>query len=515
MNKFIKRLNYIAVLVLAIAATSCSDDIADEIKTLETSRLFSPTNIETRIVNQTGVRISWKAVNKAKSYNIEVYDNGDENFEGSPVKTATGITFDQTPYTITGFDGETKFSMRIQAIGEDIADSKWTSATFKTDPEQIFYQVDLSEVLGTQATLRWPAGQTATHISVTPGDITYTVTANDIAAGAATITGLNYDTKYTAKLMNGEKTRGTTTFTTRPDGTPVTPEDNLAELIAASEEGEKFVLKSGVHIVDQDIAITHSIIIKGEDLSNKPIIQGAIFRMKTGAGLELGGVIFDGTNSKDGNQMIVYDEDGTNAPLFIENCTIKNYTKGTLYVNKATNIESVTIKGCTYTDVECSGGDFIDFRNGLTPSFEFTNNTAYNSALARDFFRMDAGGSNNFPGVKSVINISNNTFYKVSNGSNRRILYIRLASHEITFNKNILADTEGYYTNQASTTIKEMADNNYHNAPNFTGSAQSNAQNDAGKYTTFNPGFKDADNGDFTLSNEELKENKIGDQRWW
>ena len=92
--------------------------------------------------------------------------------------------------------------------------------------------------------------------------------------------------------------------------------------------------------------------------------------------------------------------------------------------------------------------------------------------------------------------------------------YIRLASHEITFNKNILAATEGYYTNQASTTIKEMSKNNYFNAPNFTGSTTSGAKNDTGDCTQLDPGFANAANGDFRVSNLTLKAAGIGDPRW-
>ena len=59
-----------------------------------------------------------------------------------------------------------------------------------------------------------------------------------------------------------------------------------------------------------------------------------------------------------------------------------------------------------------------------------------------------------------------------------------------------------------------MANNNYFNAPNFTASTTANAINDKGVYTLLDPGFKDADKGDFTVSNETVKDNRIGDPRW-
>src|SRR5690606_5867141 len=132
----------------------------------------------------------------------------------------------------------------------------------------------------------------------------------------------------------------------------------------------------------------------------------------------------------------------------------------------------------------------------------------------RDLFRMDAGGSNTDPNVTSIITIRNNTFNQVCDGTSRRVLYIRLAKNEITFTKNIIANTQGYYSNQSATNITSMSDNNYFNAPNFTASTTSNAKNDTGVFTTEDPGFANPAEGDFTISNENLKFNQIGDPRW-
>lgn len=501
---------------LTAFVTSCSEP-DDEIKNSVYDRLFSPTAVEARVQNKTNVSLKWTDVRGAASYAIELFANDSLTFAGSPVETYNDVT--DNAYVIVGLMGETQYSARVKAIGDNIAESKWTGVFFETDKEQILYAVDPNDMEATQVTLRWPAGQTATSIVLTPGNITYAVTAQDVAAGAATITGLTGETEYTAVLKNGEKVRGTISFTTPLDlggAIAVKPESDLAALIADAAEGDVFALFPGEYTVPT-LSIAKTISIKGVRPGERPVLKTTIFRVKSGSGLELRDLILDGEGS-DGNQAIVYDDDladGVYNALTIENCLIKNYTKGTLYVNKKCNIVSVTIKNNIYANIECDGGDFIDFRNGIAQTFEFTNNTVYNSALGRDFFRMDAGGSNNFPEVNSIINISNNTFNKVSDNSGKRILYIRLKTHEITFNKNILANTAGYYTNQDATTIKEMEKNNYFNAPNFTGSTQSKAQNDAGTYTQLDPGFKDADKGDFTLSNEDLKYNQIGDQRWW
>ncbi|NDV81248.1 DUF4957 domain-containing protein [Bacteroides sp. 51] len=514
MNNFFKKITYIlAVSAVMGFATSCSDDIADEITSIDVDRLFSPTNVELRVVNRTSIRVNWKEVKDAQTYNVEVFETAAG--EGTITESAIGLTTLDLPYIFTGLDGEVNYTIRVKALSETKNESKWTKVSIKTDAEQIFYALDeVNDLEATQVTLRWPAGETATSIVLTPGDITYNVTAADIAAGAATITGLTGETAYTATLFNGSKTRGTISFATPIDiGGAILVEatDDLAAMIAAAEEGDVFAIMPGTYEV-ATLTVSKSVALKAVRPAEKPVLKGTIIRLT--AGLELESLILDGTDSS-GDQTIVYNADGTYGALIINNCEIKNYTKGALYGNTKCNIASITITNNIYSNIECNGGDLFDFRNSIAASFTFTNNTVYSSAAARDGFRMDAGGSTAFPSVKSIINISNNTFNAVCNGNNRRILYIRLANHEITFNKNILSNTAGYYSNQAATTIVEMSNNNYFNAPNFTGSTQSGAKNDTGTYTTLDPGYADATKGNFTLSNEELIYNKIGDQRWW
>jgi hypothetical protein len=508
-------------LTAAIIASGCSDDIEPEITSLDVSRLFSPVDLEARIVNQTSVRLTWKEVDKAESYNIEVFANGNEDYSGSPVRIVTGVLYDQLPVIITGFAGETEYSVRVQAMGEGIDDSKWTSTVFITDTEQILFPVDPEEITSSSVILRWPAGEVATSIVLMPGQIVHTVSNEEIAAGVAEITGLTSETEYTARLMNDDATRGTVIFSTLldiGDAILVTVEDDLVSMIENAGEGDVFALMPGDYVVDGNIAIKTTLGIIGVRPHEKPVLIGANLRMNGGAGLRLKDLELDGTTAPDGNQTIVYDEvldaGQSYGDVEIEDCFIHNYVKGVFYASNAVLIESVTIKGTIYADVECSGGDFIDFRNGMTKKFDFMNNTVYNCAWNRDLIRMDAGGSNNFPGEELLVTIENNTFYNIisTEGTTRRVLYIRHASHQIFVNKNIYAATLANYSNQSATTVAEMTGNNYHNAPNLYDA--SFTVYDAGTYTTLDPGFVDPANGNFKVTNEDLIFYRIGDPRW-
>ncbi|RZL19417.1 MAG: fibronectin type III domain-containing protein [Pedobacter sp.] len=511
----------IFLLGVLIGFSGCKkNDITEAITTLDVDRAFSPTGLTANVVNKTDIRLTWKAVNNAKTYTIEVFETAD--FSGTPVKTVKDITFLQLPYTVTGLGGDTQYAIRVKAVGTDVDDSKWVTATLKTDAEQILQAVNPVKLTANSAAINWPAGQAATTITLAPGNITRAVTAAEIAAGEAIVTGLTGETLYTAKLMNGTKVRGTITFTTLLDlggATAVSPTDDLATLITNAASGTVFALLPGTYNINADITVGKSVSLKGAKPSDKPIIKGAVLRVKGNAGLALRDLVIDGTGSLNGNQTIIYDEASDNAygNLVVENCEIKNYVKGLMYVNLKTLIESVTFSGNLIFNIECSGGDFIDFRNGIAKTVTFSNNTVYNSALARDFFRMDPNGSTNFPTITSIITISNNTFNGVVNGAANRLLYVRLAKHEIYFSKNIVANSGGILTNQASTLIvpANFTQNNYFNAPTFlAGSATANAKYDTGSATTLNPGFTNAAAGNFTISEITLKANGIGAARW-
>lgn len=510
------------VLINVFALSSCKDELK-EITKLNVSNAFSPTDLKVIIVNKTSARLTWARVKNASSYTVEFFANGDLDFSGTPFKALEDVKFTDLPLTVRGFAGATSYSVRVKASGEGVEDSKYVTAVFTTDAEQIFLPVNQSKIETKAVVLNWTPGEAANTITLAPGDIVHTVTPAEIIAGEAKITGLTGETFYTAKLMEGSNIRGTATFTTLVDlstAIEVSPTDNLAALIAAAVGGEKFALLPGTYTINADVAITKSISIQGYKPSDKPVINGMVFRLKSAVGIKLQDLVLDGTGNTSNNQTVVYDDDdlvNVYAPFIMENCEVKNYVKGLYYVNKKALIASTTFKGNIIHDIECNGGDFIDYRAGLSKTFLFENNTVYNCAnTARDFFRMDAGGANNFPSETSSINITTNTFYNVSNSKSKRILYIRLGeSGGINFTKNILANTEAYYTNQSSTVISSLESNNYFNAPNFVASDVSGAQLDASATkTSLNPGFANPAIGDFTISNLDLISNGIGAARW-
>lgn len=100
-NNFI----YPCILIISLGVSGCKDDRFAEITTLDIDRVFSPTSLETRVVNQTGVRLTWKAVSKATSYTVEVYASKDETFSGEPELVVSDILLIKYPIPLQDFLG--------------------------------------------------------------------------------------------------------------------------------------------------------------------------------------------------------------------------------------------------------------------------------------------------------------------------------------------------------------------------------------------------------------------------
>jgi hypothetical protein len=471
--------------------------------------------------------LSWKAVKYADSYTVEFFKNGDSDFSGTPERIVSDILFDQLPIVIPSFSGETSYSLRVKAVGDDINDSKWVSATFTTGAEQILFPVDPDDITANSVIIRWPAGEAATHITLTPGDINQNLTESELAEGAVSITGLQGETSYTAKLMNGTSTRGTIAFTTLIDiggAIPVHPEDDLSIVIANAQSGDVLVLYPGNYTVYKgDISVSKSITVKGLYPHNKPTIYNR-FVFSPGVAnatfmdLEMVGDV--DTDPPKLPQAFFFDP-GTYTlnSLTISGCNIRNYNQALIYGGSAiVKVETLTIHNCIVSNIVNDGGDFIDFRTGHVASLNITNSTFNKvAAFPRDFIRLD-NSSGNFPGSVSNVVIDKCTFYKVSSPL-RRILYVRFFENTSSISNTIFAGADetytAYFSNQSTTIQPVCSNNNYYNASTFLSGGPSGAKYDiSGTHTTHNPGFVNAEGGNFKVTNQDLIFNGIGDPRW-
>ena len=526
MNK-LKKYTYLLGLAIAALTTAACEDQSEEITSIDYSRYFAPINLEARVQNRTDVRLTWTPSQGATSYNVELFANDSLTFEGTAALSFNGITEQDLPYVITGLEGETKYSARVQAIGEDESKtSKWSGVFFETDAEQILETVTEADLTYNSVTLRWPAGQTATEIVLTPADVpAHTVTAEEIAAGQATITGLKSETEYTAKLMNGTKTRGTQTFTTLIDlagAIAIEPEDDFVAILEGAQDGDAFAFYPGTYTVADEeggvgkINISASIELKAVRPSDRPIINGCI-TLNEGASLSLSQIILDGTGT-DGSQAFDFKDEGTYESLIINDCEIRNFVKGFYYLNVTASVGEITINNSLIHDIQCEGGDMFDSRKGHIGAFNLTNSTIWNSCAARDFIRYD-DASGNFPGASSIITVDHCTIDGVSNDSSRRLLYVRFKGNSITFTNNMVSNMPNCgrgFSDNGNTAEPTFDNNNYFNTKNLVsdgGDGKAKFFDTEG--TTLDPAYANAAEGDFTIGNEDLSYKELGDPRWY
>ncbi|MDQ8004132.1 MAG: DUF4957 domain-containing protein [Pedobacter sp.] len=520
--KNISKIYLVSFLALTVLG-SCKDDNLEPITTLKTDRAFSATGLTATIVNKVNVRLTWAKVSNAATYSVEIFDNVD--LSGTPVKTITDVRFEQLPLTVNGLEGNKQHTARIKSIGvEGTAESKWISVGFRTDAEQILNAVNAGDITANSVKVTWPAGETVTRLVFTPGTVSHTLTAAEIAAGSATVSGLTAETLYTVAILNNTIQRGSANFTTSVDVSAFTQVRTDAEFTTAlaASGAVRIALHPGTYTLISDITADKNITIVGTNAGNKPIINRAVFKMAANAGLTLNNVKLDGNQAGGNtNQLIVYNEAlaTTYGAVSILNSEIYNYQKGLVYINVKALVESITVENNIIRDFNVTGAAFVDMRTGFAKTFTMKNNTLYNfttSDSQRDLFRIDNYTADFTSQTTNKLIIQNNTFYNVMNYTGTRYLYNRLSTLSNIFSKNIIAGSVAYYSNQSSTNIGEMLNNNYFNAANFYESTTTSARNDAAAngYTRLDPGFANAATGNFTISNVDLKANGIGDVRW-
>lgn len=522
-----------------VGMTACSDP-SDPITSVEYNRLFSPTELEAKVQNTTGVKLTWFAISAAENVNIEIYaDDADMTFSGTPVYqiTATPTSGDisvarsECSWTLPAgtLEGETIYSVRVKANGNNM-ESKWAGTTFETGTEQIFYNVPTADITKTSVTLRWPAGTAVTRIDVQKsGEVlqSKTLTAAEIAEGAATIDGLKVESSYTFYIYNGDKQRGKMQVTTLPNYTPVA---NVAELIAAIEAAEagEVIMLTENKVYDftalespvSSITIDKDIVL---NTNNGATIKGIYFQISNGASFEFANITIDGTDPTDGNQAFVYKGEGNFAKLYIHNAEIKNVTKGLLYIGSSEKsaIDDITIENCYIHDIVCQGGDFIDSRGGGWNSLTLQKSTIYKCAetTKRAIIRFD---NNSNVQVTAKTTIQNCTFSKCGTGGGNSygFLHLRYTGNSTIFKNNVVADfvEQRGFSDQKTTGVPEFANNFYYNTKNLLSKDAASEKTPAffdtdGTEVTADP-FKDAANADFTVTDEKIKDKKAGDPRW-
>lgn len=520
MKKHILPVACMAALLMAGGVISSCSDI-DPVHSLELSRVLSPTNLSVRIRNSVNLELSWDAMDKATSYTVEVYEG--TTAEGTPVFTQEGINTDT--YTVkAGLLGETVYYVQVKAVGEGIADSKWTGMKVTTDAEQIFKAVDATEITHHSAVIRWTDGMMTSadagnKVIVTPvsdasAALEYTVTSEDVNNGYVTIDGLTQDTQYQAVMKRGSVTRGTVNFKTRIDTGDMIPIDegaNLAEELAKAKDGDAFVLLGSSYTLTEDFELTKSISLTSIDPTNKPTISGGRFIFTSDvASFSMSNIIFDVENNY-GN--FIEAKGGSLGSLTLEGCEIKNTNNNMIYSNAAANFGTITVNNCIISNIGDGGDGVFDIRKGTVASVTLTNSTI--TDVKRTFIRIEVATDFTMTNctlynVATVDNANNRGLFSLAKGKTLKVENCLFYGIGLATPTNVNSGVWGRSDKMKATAT--YANNYYFNCPNLWSNLYKDDYSSVA--TELDPQFTDAANGDFTVQSQDLKDNQVGDPRW-
>ncbi|MFB9108136.1 DUF5123 domain-containing protein [Flavobacterium gyeonganense] len=518
----------VAVFLMTVIAVGCDSYNDAVLDGVGNTRVFSPVGVTAKVRNQTSVELNWTANAQADHYVIE-FSADDPNF--TTIFKTVEVTSAQLPVTVA-LEGETLYSIRVKAVSEgNLEESKWTVTTANTLSEQLFLPVQDTDIAAKTAILRWVANSNVTKIVLTPGDVTHTITAEEKVAGIATITGLTPEISYQANLFNGTKKRGATTFTTGidvGDGILVKNTDDLIQVVENAASGAKLFLEEGNYksiaadgvTQSTELVLKKSITISGISGHPRPVLHYKITANAGVSNVSLLNLELDGTGLATASTLNLASTTANYGDILFSNCKIYNYDKSLITSPTATytpisKINSITIDNCIVTKVNTTASaDFIDFRFTHVQALTLKNSTFDTCSAGRDFIRIDKAGLTG-TGLTTTVLISSCTLNNVSDittGSFRKILFVRFASQAVKVENTLITSTSAVYTNSTDTSAPTFVNNNYFVTPNLNIVGSSNRPDSSG--TTLDPGYTNAATGDFTISNQTLKDNNVGDPRW-
>lgn len=392
-----------SMMALALSATSCTDgndwDVDGSL-----SRLFGlngdKITVETAETSATVTFSAFtsKAVSSPEYYVFEV--SKDSLYEG--VENANIIKFGEdksltsSPVVLSGLDGDSKYYMRVKAMSSTSNESKWVyykdGSSFKTKAEQIFNNVEATDLFEDHVNLSWTPGADVTHITyANTNDAeniqTINLTDEEKAAGKYTLGGLNPTSTYTITIYKNDVKRGQLQVTTP------------AAMPAANF---KYSLASDVTVISQDLI--DEIAEKAKAAAGNETNYSATIGIPAGAKVALYGI-----NDSDGGKTNVTIPDGMSVTFF----GLAGGDAPTINLDKNLDIAGshAFIKFQNVKLEENGAGYFINQSKACTVS-EFTLENCEVSNLKTSFFRLQGSDA------KSIgkLTLKNSIFTKLCAG---------------------------------------------------------------------------------------------------
>lgn len=392
-----------SMMALALSATSCTDgndwDVDGSL-----SRLFGLNGDKITVETvETSATVTFsaftsKAVPSPEYYVFEV--SKDSLYEGvenaNIIKFGEDKTLTSSPVVLSGLDRDSKYYMRVKAMSSTSNESKWVyykdGSSFKTKAEQIFNNVEATDLFEDHVNLSWTPGADVTHITyANTNDAeniqTINLTDEEKAAGKYTLGGLNPTSTYTITIYKNDVKRGQLQVTTP------------AAMPAANF---KYSLASDVTVISQDLI--DEIAEKAKAAAGNETNYSATIGIPAGAKVALYGI-----NDSDGGKTNVTIPDGMSVTFF----GLAGGDAPTINLDKNFDIAGshAFIKFQNVKLEENGAGYFINQSKACTVS-EFTLENCEVSNLKTSFFRLQGSDA------KSIgkLTLKNSIFTKLCAG---------------------------------------------------------------------------------------------------
>ena len=547
-----RKITYVLLSLLTLAAlVSCKQDTFEEITEMNLTRCLQPMGLNARVNSTLGdyVTFSWDVAKDADSYQLKVYTDAAMTAEYLSETVAPS----SVPYA-KKLDADKTYYFTVQAFSDKKEPSKVAvyEKSFKTFAVKDNLYLKVAARTASGVSLAW-SKEVADFADVDrieyalPGEDalgTHTLTAEEIAAAAATIDGLTASTEYVFTLYFLSAARGQVDAWTAADATGTTPVATLDALLnAVKTPGAKILLKMAGSPYDiESLDITNGFSLYGEESADgtKPVVQGEFHfadAWTAGSGLYFEGVEFNGAptaTSPSGFGFAIQNKNGGTVEdknigdVTYKNCVITNYTKGLIYEwGKKMVLGKVSYESCEISNINPDGtvgGDVFDIRQATeVESLSFVGNTIYQGM--RTFVRFDAG-------TLGALVFENNTLQNlcfVDNANNAGIFGLQITPGSFSFKNNL-------FLNMAGKAVLAGANVKYVPAGDMGVAAANNwfynlPKNDAGELTYFTDNFTQAQaagtllgadpcynalGGLFNLlPDSEIADKKVGAPKWW
>ena len=538
--------------VLSIGTFACTQEKFEEISELDLARCLEPMNLEAKVNAALGdvVTFSWDVSKDAEVYLLSIYTDA-AHTAASPNSPFT-LEPSQVPYTLKLEEGNYYFT--VQACKEGKIDSKIADygKTIKTYAVKNNLYLKLADRTSTSLSLKWST-EVADFEDVdrivyrAPGaeddEQTKNLTADEIAAGEATINGLAAGSQYEVMLFYKSASRGQICVWTAANTEGFTEVSTLEGLQNAvkTPDAKIYLLLAGSPYDIEAMDIANGLTLTGEvDVDgNMPVLQGELQIADTwnGQNLYFENVCFDGSPtaaSPSGFGFAIQNKNGGTVDgksigdLVYTNCVITNYSKGLFYEwGKAVSLKKVAYLSCDITNINADGtggGDVFDIRQATSMESLIFNDCTVMQGM-RTFVRIDAGSINAFE-------FENNTLYNlnfVENANNAGVFGFQIVPGSFSFKNNL-------FLNMTGKAILASANAKYKTASDMSASASGNyfwslPVDDKGEVIYFTDSFSMAQAGGTILADSpcynaaggyfnilassDIAGKKIGASKWW